>query len=702
MKSEKEITTIDVYSFFQETIFHLDEFIFSLDFSGNILNASSSLLNTLGYSAKDWIQKNIKDYLSIDSFDSISTALQRLKEGNLILKTNLYLLQRDGTSIPFQSTCIPFFMENAILFILKKESHSLESANIEFSQNKMNSIIKQYEIYKIIFSKIPAGFLITDDKGFVIEINEYAKKVFEISPNTKIYKSLNHKNWKLLNHEGKGILPREFRLYKAMKKKEPVYGLEFGLLKEDGSEIWLETIATPIDLPSYGMAIVFYDITEKKKKEIQSISIANYDQITGLPRRKIFIENLILLLDEAIRHNRKVAVIAVDIDNFKYLNESFGHNLGDLLLKELAIIIQKSIRNIDILSREGGDEFLIAVPDIENEKEAALVCESIQDGLSRPVPIGSFSAFTSVSMGVAIFPGDGNDPATLIKNADNALHQSKKKGKNNYSFYKPDMEILVKKRLETEQDLRKALNEKEFTLHFQPKVNALNHELTGAEALVRWLHPIKGMIPPLEFIPLSEETGMIIAIGEWILESTCLNALKWKNLIPENFRVSINLSAKQLFHEKFITFIYELNGKYPGIEKFLEFEITESCLMENTELISKILLDINKLGILISIDDFGTGYSSLSYLKKFPFSNLKIDKSFVKDLDNSSDSRSIVQAVIQLGHSLGLKVIAEGVETITQSRILEEMGIDELQGYYFSRPLTTFDFYERYLFKKSS
>jgi diguanylate cyclase (GGDEF)-like protein/PAS domain S-box-containing protein len=648
---------------------------------GEFKSLSQEFLEILGYKSHELMGRNIQEIIHPDDRDFSKDGLVDVLSGVILTNFEHRILAKNGRYHWVSWVAIPFLTEEFILGIFQDVTIQRE-IDIE--------IVNQGRKYRDVFENLPMGIAITNTNGIILEINDSARALFEIPIGTKLKRSLNHKKWKVVSSSGSSILPRNFTLLQALKKKESLKGLEFGMMrKEDdpNSILWLEVMASPLHIDGYGLAVGFKDITERKLAEERNIYLSNYDEITGLPRRKNLVTKMDVLLEEAHRHEKKIGIIALDIDNFKYLNDSFGHKFGDLFLKEVANRIQGSIRNFDILSREGGDEYMIALPDIENETDAAVVCESIQDALSRPIQIGKYSAFTSVSMGISIFPNDGKDPDSLLKNADNALHQAKKMGKNVYSYYTASMQDFVRSRLELEHSLRVALQREQFELYYQPKVELSENKVIGFEALIRWKHPEKGMISPYDFIPLAEETGLIVPIGEWVMESAIQQIAIWQKYIPDKFHIAINLSIKQFNHEFLVSNLGKFLENYKISPKSLEVEITESVLIDNTDRAIQILHEIHNLGVSITIDDFGTGYSSLGYLKKFPVRALKIDKSFIQDLEMDEDSQVIVKAVINLGHNLGLKVVAEGAETIMQCQILKTLEVDSIQGYYYAKPM---------------
>jgi diguanylate cyclase (GGDEF)-like protein len=425
--------------------------------------------------------------------------------------------------------------------------------------------------------------------------------------------------------------------------------------------------------------------------------LAYYDRLTKLPNRVLFKEQLDQMLQYAKRHKQLVAILFFDLDHFKRINDTLGHDLGDKLLCEVADRLSKKIRQSDyasraniektIVSRMGGDEFTLYLDDIAQVQDAARVAQRILDILSQPFILGIHEVFITASIGITIFPFDGEDGETLLKNADTAMYHAKDKGRNHYQFFTPSMNAAVMKRLTLENDLRKALQRQEFVLHYQPQVDLRTGMIIGVEALIRWQHPDKGLIPPLEFIPLAEETGLIVPIGQWVLRTACAQNKAWQAAGFPPMRVAMNISGRQILDRQLPEIVAQILKDTGLNPQYLEMELTESILMKNEKTVLSTMHELKAMGPRLSIDDFGTGYSSLSYLKSFPLDILKIDQSFVRDIPTDEDDVALVRAIIAMAHSLKLKVLAEGVETEQQLALLREEGCDEIQGYLFSRPV---------------
>jgi diguanylate cyclase (GGDEF)-like protein/PAS domain S-box-containing protein len=436
------------------------------------------------------------------------------------------------------------------------------------------------------------------------------------------------------------------------------------------------------------------DITNQKKAEEKIKVLAFYDSLTGLVNRTMFIDTLSKAIQNSELHDNQLAVLFLDFDRFKNINDTLGHAVGDLMLKQIAERLKKSSRKEEVISRMGGDEFIILLPDINSRVQVEEFAKKLLNLFSKPINVSGHELFITSSIGISIYPYDGTENESLIKNADTAMYRAKEKGGNKYEFYKTSMNEKALDRLELENDLRKALDKDELFLVYQPKVNLNTGKVIGAEALVRWKHAARGIVSPVDFIPLAEETGLIISIGEWVIKTACLQIKEWKKETCEDLRISINISPQQFLRGN-LTATIEKAIKDAEIDgRFIDLEITESCLMENSEKNMKIVQNLKAIGAEISVDDFGKGFSSLSYLKQFDVDVLKIDSSFIKDIPSNTNDMAITTAIISMAHDLNLKVVAEGVETEEQLEFLLSKSCDEMQGYYFSRPISSTEFGE--------
>lgn len=436
---------------------------------------------------------------------------------------------------------------------------------------------------------------------------------------------------------------------------------------------------------------IFSDITARKAAENQLKQLAHYDSLTGLANRPHFTERLKWTIDVAKRNNMPAALMFLDLDRFKLINDTLGHQAGDLLLIEVSKRLLNCVRESDTVARLAGDEFTVILNNIDSPEEVGVVAKKILHILTVPVELEGREVFVSTSIGITLYPNDGDNVNQLIRNADTAMYHAKERGRNNFQYFSNEMNQKVLDELEMETNLRQALKNGEFTLNYQPQFELSSNQLIGVEVLLRWKHPVLGFISPSLFIPHAEKSDLILAIGEWVLRTACERNVAWQKQGLPPVRISVNLSGMQLKQHNLVTRITRILESSQLSPKFLELELTEGVLMENAEDTIRTLCELKNMGIRLSIDDFGTGYSSLSYLKRFPIDTLKIDQSFVKDITTDDDDNEIASTIIAMAHNLRLKVIAEGVETKEQLEILRSKNCDQVQGYFFSRPLSETD-----------
>lgn len=442
--------------------------------------------------------------------------------------------------------------------------------------------------------------------------------------------------------------------------------------------------------------IMLRDITERKRYEEMIRHQAFYDSLTDLPNRLLLKERMELEISHAKNTGQKMAVMYLDLDRFKLINDTLGHDIGDKLLKEIANRLKKCVHSDDTVTRLGGDEFVILLSKLIHEEDVAKIANKILETIRLPLIINNHELYLTSSIGIAIYPDGGEDYETLVTNADVAMYRAKEKGKNNFQFYTPALNDKALERLALENSLRRAVEYEEFVVYYQPKVHTQNENIIGMEALIRWQHPNWGMVSPQEFIPLAEETGLIVPIGEWVLRTACTQNKAWQNAGFPPLTVAVNLSIRQFELQdltKMISKVLEETGLDPI---YLELEITESIAMKNVEYTLKVINELRALGVKFAIDDFGTGYSSLSRLNSFSVNTLKIDRSFVCKIDGEKSNSILASTVLALGKSLELGVVAEGVETEEQVKFFKQNKCDEMQGYYFGKPMSSQDFEKLY------
>src|SRR5450830_63110 len=464
-------------------------------------------------------------------------------------------------------------------------------------------------------------------------------------------------------------------------KEGQVLGVFAALLKEHGlpASEYLHLAGVVADLASVAI--------ESRKAEERIRHLAHYDELTGLPNRFLCTQHISNAIAHAEHRGGQVAVFLMDLDRFKNINDTFGHETGEALLREIAIRFRNCLRELDILARVGGDEFIVLIDDYEDPLQLGEIAQKLLTEARKPFDISGHECQLSTSIGIATYPTDGPNAQTLIKHADIAMYRAKHKGKDDYRFYSDEVNTHTIERIALETELRRAIERKEFVVHYQPKVDLKSSRIVGAEALVRWQHPVRGLLPPGEFIGLAEEAGLIDQIGLQVLDRACVDIDSLNRLGLAFGRIAINLAGSQFNDDNLLADIQRVVQARGVSSASLEFEITESMVMHNREQAIAIMDGIRALGFTISIDDFGTGYSSLAYLKRFPVDNVKIDRSFITDIPHDANGSAIVQAIIAMAHALNLKVVTEGVETEVQLKALQVFGSDEYQGYFFSRPI---------------
>ena len=433
--------------------------------------------------------------------------------------------------------------------------------------------------------------------------------------------------------------------------------------------------------------VICRDISARKKAQEQLYFMAHHDQLTSLPNRLFFADRLRQAQALAKRDKNQCGILYLDLDRFKIINDTLGHAVGDVLLQEVGKRLRSCVREVDTVARIGGDEFSVVLVNLNHEVDAEQVATKILKALAKPVQADEHELFITTSIGISIYPNHDYDPEGLLKKADAAMYQAKAQGRNNYQIYDRSMDRDSEKRMTLEQDMRRAIERQEFRIFYQPKIDSASGEITALEALIRWEHPELGMLSPAEFIALAEETGLIIPIGEWVMRTACQDNQRWQEEGLPKVRVAVNLSGYQLQARNFVSAVATVLEETGLAGECLEFEVTETVIMQNPDFAVGVLTQLRDMGIHISIDDFGTGYSSLAHLKRFSVNTLKIDRTFVRDIEKNSTDAAIASAIISMGNSLDLKVIAEGVETEGQFDMLKERLCDEMQGYLFSKPV---------------
>jgi diguanylate cyclase (GGDEF)-like protein/PAS domain S-box-containing protein len=562
-------------------------------------------------------------------------------------------------------------------------SFALESFRQDVLRKDMEeALYKSQKHLATIIETEPECVKLVDSRGKLIEMNPAGLAMLEVDSLEEA------QQFTLVDY----LLP-EWRadfiaLHKKVMNGENAI-LEFEIQGLKGTRRWLETHATPLRDSSGNITMLLgitRDTTQRKYNEEKIRYLANFDSLTGLPNRTQLDLQIKNLLSLAKRNHKEIAVMFLDLDRFKEINDTLGHSIGDTLLIQSSARLQSLLREEDTVARLGGDEFIILLPNIQRSG-AVQVAQKLLGVFNTPFQINNNELSISASIGIALYPNDGTDFETLYKNADTAMYRAKQEGRNSYSFFTNEMQEHSARNLELSNALRHALDKNQFSLHYQPQFSSSDGKIIGAEALLRWHHPEYGNISPLEFIPIAEENGLILSIGEWVLHTAVSQAKTWMEQGAKPIIMAVNLSAVQFRHLNLLNTISTILEEIDLPPQYLELELTESVAMHDPQKAINIMNDLHNLGVRMSIDDFGTGYSSLSYLKKFKIYKLKIDQSFVRDITIDNEDKAIVSAIISMAKRLGLQTIAEGVETIGQLEYLHEEGCDEIQGYYYSKPL---------------
>lgn len=666
---------------------HIADGIISFDETGCLRSLNPAAEQLFGYGSAEAVGRSVSDILSIRSggkAESFMASLASCKCGCDRITCDAEGIRSDGGRFPAALTLSRLQFEGVWNFIgiIRDVTESREAEERLIETNERLTLLK-----RAIESSIN-GIVITDsthpDNPII-----YVNPAFE----------------RITGYDAEGVIGKNPRFLQGadrdqseLKKLAIAYRAEregcFVLrnYRKDGIPFWNELSIAPVrdrDGVVVSYVGIMNDITEHRRYEEQLVYQATHDTLTGLPNRNLLQDRLGQSLAlEAFRRRNPICVMFLDLDNFKKVNDTLGHTVGDMLLKAVANRLKNCVRGGDTVARLGGDEYIIVLPNVRETHDVVTVAKKMINIFVAPFLLMGNEIYVTSSIGIALFPNDGDTVDALLKNADAAMYHAKDQGKNNYQFYSSEMNTRVFERLSLETSLHRAVKQREFLLHYQPRVDLRTGRICGVEALVRWNHPEMGLVSPARFIPLAEETGLIVPMGEWVLRTACAQNRAWQEAGYPPLRMAVNLSARQFRQENLLEMVDEILQETGLDPQWLELELTESLVMQEAEKSAAILHELTNRGIEVAIDDFGTGYSSLSYLKRFPIANLKIDQSFIRDMTRDPDDATLVRTIITMAHGLGMKTIAEGVELAEQIDFLNHHQCEEMQGYYFSRPVT--------------
>jgi diguanylate cyclase (GGDEF)-like protein/PAS domain S-box-containing protein len=673
--------------------------IFVLDMNLNYTYVSPSVKILRGYDPEEVLKQQPSEILAPSSLDlamktlSEIMELEKSKPSDMPISETLELemIRKDGGAV---------WTEVKFSFIRDENQHPMGILGLtrDITERKQaeDALRESEERFRRIFDEGPVGLGIESPDRTIIAANKVLCELLGYTEQELVGQSATDITYEEDREKSKELLGQLFA------DGAPVVRLEKRYIRKDGTILWANTSISAIHGQDgnilYGLAII-EDLTEGRKAAEKIRLLAYYDSLTGLPNRTFYKELLNKVIGHARRRKEIFALIYIGLDNFKRINDTLGYGIGDLLLKTVADRLANALRKSDyvarsdeheienIVSRAGGDEFIILAHDTKQSHNAAQTSRRLLEELSAPYDLNGKEVFITVSIGIALYPDDGTDADDLLKNAEKSMRHTKNEGKNNFHFYSSSMHASVLELLTLENDLHRALERNELMLYYQPKVDAATRRVTGMEALIRWSHPDKGLVSPMQFIPMAETSGLILPIGEFVIRTVCKQIKTWQEAGYQQVNIALNVSGRQFDQQNLMEIVQEALQDARVPPQYLELEITESTIMRNPEKAIRILAELKALGLLIAIDDFGTGFSSLSYLKRLPLDFLKIDQSFVNGLASDPKDQAIIRTIIAMAHSLNLKTIAEGVETEAQLSFLQEHGCDEIQGYLFSRPL---------------
>jgi len=661
---------------------HSMEAVFLTSPEGVVYAANPAACKLFGYSEEELCELRRNDLVDASSPQLSDYLATRARTGRA--RAELVFIRGDGTRFPGEVSAEQFFDE-------QQQLRSILTIRDLSERNQAEQMLAESEEqYRLLIAAMKEGVTLQDENSKILAFNKSAERILGLTADQLIGKTSFDPDWYAIHEDGSPFPGETHPVVVTLRTGEPQSDVIMGIHKPDGRLTWISINVQPIfkeeDTTPYRVVATMHDITEHKIAQEHIEKLAHFDQLTGLPNRAFLNDRFRYALSLAQRSGATLAVMFLDVDHFKDINDTLGHNVGDLVLMRLAKRLKEAVREEDTLSRQGGDEYILILPSTDADG-AGMLASNLIEIVARPCQIEQHELTVTASIGIAIYPHDGKDLESLSKNADIAMYRAKREGRNSFRFYTPEMQIHSARNLMLANGLRHALERHELQLHYQPQLSLQDGRVIGVEALLRWQHPGMGMISPVEFIPIAESTGQIISIGEWVLRTATRQLKEWiDNGIPP-MMVAVNLSAVQFRQNDLPALIDRVLHEVNLPHHLLELELTEAATMDNTKAAVNMMNKLYELGIRMSIDDFGTGYSSLGYLKQFNVYKLKIDRSFVRDITSDPGDRAIVTAIINMAASLNLKTIAEGTETAQQLDFLRSQGCDEAQGYYFSKPL---------------
>ncbi len=654
--------------------------IISKSLEGVITSWNKGAEQMFGYTAKEAVGQHVTLIIPPDRRDEEATILERVKRGDQIKYFETFRVRKDGTPLYVSLTFAP--VKDGVGRVV---GVSTLARDITEQKRGVEALQQAEEKYRAIFEDAVVGIFRSTTDGRYIDVNPSMARMLGYDSPHEMVASITDISRQVYVDPN-----RREELKRLLREQATVKNFECAVYRKDGSKMWFSANMRAV---YENGAVVGYegtneDITDRKVAEERVQYLAYYDALMGLPNRTLLQDRLTKAIADARRQTYKIALLFLDLDKFKDINDSLGHSVGDLFLQEVAERLKRFAREQDTVARLGGDEFLIMLTHLTDTPDAAVAAERLMDAMNPEFVIQGHSLHVSCSIGISIFPEHGADCEMLIKNADAAMYSAKTDGRNNFRFFTEDMNAQAVERLTLESSLRSALAKEQLFLMYQPQMDIATGKISGLEALLRWQHPELGLVPPDKFIRIAENSGLIVPIGEWVLRTACCQARKWQDEGFSAVTVAVNVSAIQFRQENFCGLVRRVLHETGLAPQYLELELTESLLLTNADVMLSVVQELKAMGLTLAIDDFGTGYSSFSYLRQFQVSKLKIDGSFIRDVAVNPDDAAITMAIISMAKSLNLKVIAEGVETEAQMSFLRTHHCDEIQGYYFSQPLS--------------